>query len=586
MLGWFLIFCIPLPFVVFMLNPTLIDGLKNEDLTDEGLALKKKEMLLNGQEVQIETTHTPKLSIKEYLFRTRNSILQFILGGILYGGFGCFFYSGYPYLPEYSVHKWLSIVTVLTSMISFAIATLSKPDVLYSPIHKDFIPPELKALKPTDTISNELLYAVKERFGPFWYQFVGKFRYDNTIFFQNTWCKDCQQPRPARSQHCSLCGTCVPRTDHHCWWLNTHIGQGNYYIFFTMLVIHSWLVTYGSWVMLIVMNSISEAYSLDRQLNMALGFDHHTNFYSPLNFFTYYFYKHQSLALKFPILWTIFCLIWFLSIPVVLFTCYHIRLVLFNITSNEDIRRSHVRNWLQWTFLGDELEQRMYDNDVKTFQMGTKKERDEFLDTIGKIDDFLADGRKDHAETDQKGINDDGEVVGCVPTVPTSNSKECCDGQSCGKNQAGKNVKKEVRIPFPLLLNPSSTPRYTPTIDELYMQDIVQRQNRPKSHHGWFEPEQSPWISPTKGSDGTTNTLPASPAPEFWVREYFKYALQQNVYDRGFWENTKEAFGCGSTPQCDEFDEYDLKTLIQMRCDWEVELKRMEGENQESKKTK
>lgn len=47
-------------------------------------------------------------------------------------------------------------------------------------------------------------------------------------------CYTCKVPRPSRSKHCSMCGHCVRRFDHHCPWINNDVGEGSlrYFIYF------------------------------------------------------------------------------------------------------------------------------------------------------------------------------------------------------------------------------------------------------------------------------------------------------------------------------------------------------------------
>lgn len=48
-------------------------------------------------------------------------------------------------------------------------------------------------------------------------------------------CGICNAPKPPRSHHCSTCRRCFLRMDHHCVWLDSCVGFGNYKFFFCLL---------------------------------------------------------------------------------------------------------------------------------------------------------------------------------------------------------------------------------------------------------------------------------------------------------------------------------------------------------------
>ncbi|KAJ1484091.1 DHHC palmitoyltransferase-domain-containing protein [Baffinella frigidus] len=55
---------------------------------------------------------------------------------------------------------------------------------------------------------------------------------------EGTVCGKCrsEEPRRARTHHCSVCRRCVPRMDHHCPFLNKCIGAGNFHYFVRLLL--------------------------------------------------------------------------------------------------------------------------------------------------------------------------------------------------------------------------------------------------------------------------------------------------------------------------------------------------------------
>lgn len=123
------------------------------------------------------------------------------------------------------------------------------------------------------------------------------------------YCPTCKTYRPPRASHCRVCDNCVDRLDHHCQWVNNCIGRRNYTTFITLLV--------SSTVMLILVICTSA-------LHLSLLSKEGVNF------------KH---ALRLGAGSAVgFCLSILAMWPVGALLTYHIRLLLLNITTLEQIR--------------------------------------------------------------------------------------------------------------------------------------------------------------------------------------------------------------------------------------------------------
>lgn len=49
------------------------------------------------------------------------------------------------------------------------------------------------------------------------------------------YCEKCVHIKPDRCHHCSVCGVCVTKMDHHCPWVNNCVGFKNYKFFILFL---------------------------------------------------------------------------------------------------------------------------------------------------------------------------------------------------------------------------------------------------------------------------------------------------------------------------------------------------------------
>ncbi|KAJ2898572.1 DHHC zinc finger domain-containing protein [Zalerion maritima] len=70
--------------------------------------------------------------------------------------------------------------------------------------------------------------------------------YDFTLFHPGQFCKTCRIPKPARSKHCSVCGFCVSKMDHHCVFINACVGRENQHYFLLLLLSTAALTAYGA----------------------------------------------------------------------------------------------------------------------------------------------------------------------------------------------------------------------------------------------------------------------------------------------------------------------------------------------------
>ncbi|KAF7440631.1 Eukaryotic peptide chain release factor GTP-binding subunit [Pleurotus ostreatus] len=124
------------------------------------------------------------------------------------------------------------------------------------------------------------------------------------------YCPTCKIYRPPRSSHCKMCDNCVDGCDHHCQWVNNCVGRRNYTSFFALLL--SATLT----LILIIVTSALHLWWLTQR--------EHLDFRHALN-------RGAGSAV-------VFCLSIAIIWPVAALLSYHLRLLLLNITTIEQIR--------------------------------------------------------------------------------------------------------------------------------------------------------------------------------------------------------------------------------------------------------
>ncbi|KXN91497.1 Palmitoyltransferase ZDHHC9 [Leucoagaricus sp. SymC.cos] len=124
------------------------------------------------------------------------------------------------------------------------------------------------------------------------------------------YCPTCRTYRPPRSSHCKMCDNCVDGCDHHCQWVNNCVGRRNYTTFFVLLL--SATLT----LILIICTSALHLYLLTVRDKLA---------------FRHALKRGAGSAVA-------FCLSILIIWPVSALLLYHMRLLLLNITTIEQIR--------------------------------------------------------------------------------------------------------------------------------------------------------------------------------------------------------------------------------------------------------
>lgn len=135
------------------------------------------------------------------------------------------------------------------------------------------------------------------------------------------YCKMCNVWKPDRVHHCSICNRCILNMDHHCPWINNCVGFYNRKFFIQLL-----LFVYAS-LLIIVLTSIPEGCSRFGYL-MNLGGEHEGS--SPIT--AWYICSTIFIGCA-------WCLSLLLIFTLTNFIRFHVKLVLENYTTIENLER-------------------------------------------------------------------------------------------------------------------------------------------------------------------------------------------------------------------------------------------------------
>jgi len=130
------------------------------------------------------------------------------------------------------------------------------------------------------------------------------------------YCKMCNVWKPDRTHHCSICNRCILNMDHHCPWINNCVGFYNRKFFIQLL-----LYVY-SCLLVIVLSSIPDLYSRLTNLTKNPNATHHT------------WYVVTSVVVLLG-----YCMSVLLICTLTNFLKFHIKLVLENYTTIENLER-------------------------------------------------------------------------------------------------------------------------------------------------------------------------------------------------------------------------------------------------------
>ena len=126
----------------------------------------------------------------------------------------------------YTIFKYLIFFELFLVLFNHIFATIIKPGSVFD-------------LKSSKYYKSHTAYYSQD------FKITKYFLKNNKFNRDITWkiCQFCKEVKPLRTHHCSICGICVLKMDHHCPWINNCIGQNNQR-YFLLFLFHSFCYTF------------------------------------------------------------------------------------------------------------------------------------------------------------------------------------------------------------------------------------------------------------------------------------------------------------------------------------------------------